>query len=343
VVAVRIALVGCGYWGPKLLRAAASLPNVEVGALVDLDLSRAQALARQFPAANAVASLAEALDDVDAVVVATNPATHTDVAEQALSAGKHVLVEKPLALTSADCRRLGELASSAGLVLMAGHTFLFSPAVTHVRELIENGDLGRIYTIDSQRLNLGRVRSDVDAVWNFAPHDVSIINYWLDAAPVTVSCTGHTYLQEGVADVGFLTLEYDEGAVAHVHVSWLSPRKVRNMTVVGSKKMVVYDDTADDKVAVHDAGIDREHIERTFPEFETYAEFQLIQRLGDLHVPRLSSVEPLVAESRHFVDCIENGTQPLTDAAHAAEVVAVLEAATASAAEGGARIQLARV
>lgn len=338
---VRIGLVGCGYWGPKVLRAAASLPGVDVTALVDLDAAKLETVGRDFPAASAGNSLAAALDEVDAVIIATNPASHAELAMQVLAADKHVLVEKPLALTSDDCRMLGAEAKQRGLVLMVGHTFLFSPAVNYVRGLVERGELGRIYTIDSQRLNLGRVRTDVDAIWNFAPHDISIVNYWIGKRPLAVSCTSHTYLQEGVSDVGFLTLEYDDDVVAHVHVSWLSPRKVRSMTIVGSNKMVVYDDTAEDKIVVHDAGIDREHIDRAFPEFQTFGEFQLIQRLGDLHVPRLPGVEPLVEECRHFVECIASGAEPLTDAEHAADVVAVLEGATVSSLAQGTRVRLA--
>ena len=339
--ALRLGLVGCGYWGPKVVRAASSLPDVEIAALVDVDRARAEELQRRLPTATVHTSLGEALDEVDAVVVATNPATHAEVAEQALESGKHALVEKPLALAAEDCRRLGETAAARGVVLMAGHTFLFSPPVGYIKSLIDADELGQIYTIDSQRLNLGRVRTDVDALWNFAPHDISIINHWLGSAPAAVSCTGHTYLQENVADVSFVTLEWSSGAVAHIHVSWLSPRKVRSMTVVGSQKMVVYDDTAsDEKIVVHDAGIDREHIGRSFPQFETYDEFQLIQRLGDLHVPRLQNVEPLVAECRHFVDCILSGSKPLTGVEHATEVVAVLEAASLSSANGGARVEL---
>jgi predicted dehydrogenase len=335
---VRLALVGCGYWGPKVLRAAASLPDVEVTALVDRDLERAKAVQRHFPTARVAASLAEALDDLDAAIVATQPALHEELAAEALVAGKHVLVEKPLALTVAGCRRLGEQASAAGLVLMAGHTFRFSPAVDHVRGLIEREELGQLYYIDSQRLNLGRVRRDVDAVWNFAPHDVSIINHWLGHPPTAVRCHGYEYLQPGVDDVGFLILEYDQAAVAHVHVSWLSPSKVRRMTVVGSKKMVVYDDVASEKIVLYDAGIDKQDMGRTFPEFETFGEFQLIHRLGDLHIPRLPSVEPLVAEVRHFVDCIRTGAEPITGCEEATAVVATLEAATASRAAGGERV-----
>lgn len=312
--------------------------------LVDLDLDRAAAVARQFPGASLCASVGDALDRADAFVIATHPVSHVELTEQVLEAGKHALVEKPLALAADDCRRLGDLAAERGLVLMAGHTFLFSQPVLHVHDLIQRGELGTIYTIDSQRLNLGRVRQDVDAIWNFAPHDVSIVNFWLGGGPAAVSCTAHTYLQPGVSDVGFLTLEYPGGTVAHVHVSWLSPRKVRSMTVVGSKQMVVYDDTAPDQaIVLHDAGIDREHLGRSFPEFQSFGEFQLIQRLGDMHVPRLRGAEPLVEECRHFVESIQNGTTPRTDAESAAEVVAVLEAATLSAATGGARVELAHV
>ena len=335
---VRLALVGCGYWGPKVLRAAASLPEIEVTALVDRDLDRARAAQRHFPAARADTALADVLADADAVIVATEPASHAELTEEALTAGKHALVEKPLALTADDCRRLGHQAAENGLVLMAGHTFRFSPAVEHVRGLLEREELGELYYVDSQRLNLGRVRRDVDAVWNFAPHDVSIINHWLGRTPTSVRCHGYDYLQQGVDDVGFLILEYDQAAVAHVHVSWLSPSKVRRMTVVGSKKMVVYDDVAAEKIVLYDAGIDRQHIDRTFPGFETFGEFQLIHRLGDLHVPRLPSVEPLVAQARHFVECIRDGREPITGWQEAASVVATLEAASASRASGGERV-----
>ena len=335
---VRLALVGCGYWGPKVLRAAASLPEIEVTALVDRELDRAIAAQRQFPAAYTAQSLTDALEHADAVIVATEPVSHAELAEEALTAGKHALVEKPLALTVADCHRLGHHAEENGLALMAGHTFRFSPAVQHVRGLLEREELGELYYVDSQRLNLGRVRRDVDAVWNFAPHDVSIINHWLGRTPTAVRCHGYDYLQQGVDDVGFLILEYDRTAVAHVHVSWLSPSKVRRMTVVGSKKMVVYDDVAAEKIVLYDAGIDRQHIDRTFPGFETFGEFQLIHRLGDLHIPRLPTTEPLVAQARHFVECIQHGREPVTGWQEAASVVATLEAASASRAGGGEKV-----
>lgn len=335
---VRLALVGCGYWGPKILRAAASVPGVTVAFVVDQKAERAESVQRQFPTARVATAAGEILNgDVDAVLVATDAASHSELAAEALEAGVHVLVEKPLAMTAGECRSLGERARSAGLTLMAGHTFRFSPAVQHVMGLLDRGELGEVYYVDSQRLNLGRVRADVDAIWNFAPHDISILNHWLGRAPVAVRCNGFGYLQPGISDLGFLVLEY-EPAVAHIQVSWLSPSKVRRMTVVGSEKMVVYDDVASDKIVLYDAGIDRKHMDRSFGEFETFGEFQLIHRLGDMHIPRLPLVEPLVAECQHFVDCIRSRADPITGFEEAAGVVSVLEAATLSRERGGERM-----
>jgi predicted dehydrogenase len=338
---LRVAVVGCGYWGPKVIRAAASLPEIEIAALVDREIGLATNVQRHYPAARTTTSLTEALADetIDAVFVATNPATHVDVANEALDAGKHVLVEKPLALSADDCRTLGARAREAGLVLMVGHTFRFSPAVQHVRELLLNHELGQVYYVDSQRLNLGRVRSDVDAIWNFGPHDVSIIQHWLGARPIAVHCHAYDYLQPRVPDLAFIVLEYDF-AVAHIQLSWLSPSKVRRMTVVGSRKMVIYDDVQN-QVAIHDAGIDREHLGRSFGEFSSFGEFRLIQRSGDLHVPRLLPIEPLQAQCQHFLDCVISGREPITNFEEAAEVVEILEAATASRENGGLPIELA--
>jgi predicted dehydrogenase len=333
-------VVGCGYWGPKVVRAAAALPQIEIAALVDRDLSRATAMQRQFPGASVAASLTEVLKNeaIDAVFVTTNPATHVELADEALEAGKHVLVEKPLALSADDCRRLGRRAEDAGLTLMVGHTFRFSPAVQHVYSLLQSRELGEVYYIDSQRLNLGRVRSDVDTIWNFGPHDVSIIQHWFGSRPRAVHCHAYDYLQPGVPDLAFIVLEY-EFAVAHIQLSWLSPTKVRRMTVVGSRKMVVYDDVAG-QVMIHDAGIDREHMGRAFGDYQSFGEFRLIQRSGDLHVPQLPHVEPLQAQYKHFADCVFTGTEPYTNYEEAAAVVEILEAASASYANGGERVQL---
>jgi predicted dehydrogenase len=341
VSTLRLGLIGCGYWGPKVLRAAASLPSVEVTCLVDEIEQRARALQRQFPSADVHMSLDTALANgrFDALLVATNPATHFEIASASLAGGRHVLVEKPLASTSDECEQLGAHAHAAGLVLMVGHTFRFSPAVELIGQLITDEELGQLYYIHSQRLNLGRVRQDVDAIWNFAPHDISIINAWLGGAPTAVRCEAFEYLQADLPDVGFMTFEYGDKAFAHVHVSWLSPSKVRKMTIVGSERMVVYDDVASE-VLIHDSGIDRAHIDRSFGEFQTFGEFQLIQRHGDVRIPHLPVVEPLVAQCRHFVDCIRNGEEPRSGAEEGARVVRALEAATASWREGGRRVLL---
>ena len=322
------------------MRLPPRLPQIEIAALVDRDLDRARAMQRQFPAARVVSSLTEALADesIDAVFVATNPATHVELADEALSAGKHVLVEKPLALSAADCRRLGEQARAAGVVLMAGPHFSVQPCRRVCPPPAADRELGQVYYIDSQRLNLGRVRSDVDTIWNFGPHDVSIIQHWFGQRPVAVHCHAYDYLQSGVPDLAFIVLEY-EFSVAHIQLSWLSPTKVRRMTVVGSRKMVVYDDVAG-QVMVHDAGIDREHLGRAFKDYQSFGEFRLIQRSGDVHIPQLPTVEPLQAQYAHFLECVRTGSEPNTNAEDAAGVVEILEAASASYANGGIRIEL---
>jgi predicted dehydrogenase len=338
---VRLALVGCGYWGPKVVRASASVPEVEVAALIDRDLRLAENLQRNYTSARVADSLTDVLEneEVDAVIVATPPETHTEVAAEALMAGKHVLVEKPLARSADDCRLLGSLAEERDLRLMVGHTFRFSPAVRMVRQLLDARELGEVYYVDSQRLNLGRVRKDVDAIWNFAPHDISIINHWLGGTADAVTCHAYDYLQPGIPDLAFLILEYGS-VVVHVQISWLSPSKVRHMTVVGSRKMIVYDDVAS-QVVLHDAGIDRERVEKTLDDFTTFDEFRLIQRVGDMYIPRIKPAEPLAVQARHFLECIETGSQPITNFEEASGVVQVLEAASESHQNGGARISVA--
>ena len=325
--------------GPEGSPSGRIAPEVQISAVVDQDLDRARSLQPQFPLAQPAGSLEEALAaaEFDGVIVATNPASHFEVTSAALAAGKHVLVEKPLALTSKDCIELGRLAREAAVKLMVGHTFRFSPAVQHVKGILDGSELGEVYYVDSQRLNLGRVRSDVDSMWNFAPHDISILNYWLGPARPAFAVTPGTTSKAGIADVAFLVLEYPQSVLAHVHVSWLSPSKVRRLTIVGSERMVVYDDVASEKVVIFDSGIDREHLDRAFPEFESYGEFQLIQREGDIHLPRIPNVEPLVAEARHFVECIADGEQPVVGAEEGEAVVRVLEAATKSLEAGGER------
>jgi predicted dehydrogenase len=263
--------------------------------------------------------------ETDAVVVSTPVATHFDLTMKALESGKHVLVEKPMAATVAEVQQIGKLAEEKGLIAMVGHTFLFNSAVRHVKTLIDSGELGDIRYIYSQRVNLGRIRNDVDALWNLAPHDISIIQYWLDELePVHVTRKGMDYVQKGIDDVVFMNIEYPNNIMANIHVSWLDPHKIRRMTVVGSEKMVVYDDIAENKITVYDKGIDRMAVLGEHMDFDNPNSFIFNHRSGDVVIPKIKWIEPLKTEIEHFVDCIQNGTDCFSDANHAAKVVSIL-------------------
>ena len=325
-----IAQLGCGYWGPNLLRNFSGLPGCEVRYVVDASAERRAFVQGNFPRTRAVDSVDLVLDDpeVAGVVIATPAATHFALARQALAAGKHVLVEKPLATTVAEVDALADAAARLGLIVMAGHTFIYNPAVRYVKRLIEAGELGEVRYVYSQRLNLGRIRSDIDAMWNFAPHDISIIQYWLDdQEPLSVSRQGADCIQPGVEDVVFLNLAYSKKIIANIHVSWLDPQKVRKMTVVGSRKMVVYDDVADDKIAIYDKGIDRKAVLGEHMDYDQGPVADFSYRSGDILLPQVKFTEPLRLEAAHFVDCIRTGKEPETGITHARTVVSILERA----------------
>jgi len=322
-----VAQVGCGYWGPNLLRNFSTLPNCSVKYVVDASEERRAFVESNFPKTAAVESCDVVFDDPDvaAVVIATPAATHFTLARQALECGKHVLVEKPLATTVAEVDALARCAEQRTLVVMAGHTFIYNPAVRYVKRLIDAGELGDVRYIYSQRLNLGRIRSDIDAMWNFAPHDISIIQYWLDdQEPNSVSRQGLDCIQPGVDDVVFLSLAYPDKIIANVHVSWLDPQKVRKITVVGSRKMVVYDDVADDKIAIYDKGIDRKAVLGEHMDFDQPLGPDFSYRSGDILLPRIAPVEPLRLEAEHFIECIRTGKEPTTGITHARAVVSIL-------------------
>src|ERR1022692_1257413 len=322
-----LAQFGCGYWGPNLLRNFSALPNCSVKYVVDSSAERRAFVERNFPKTAAVESCDSVLDDaeVKAVVIATPAGTHFALTKQALRAGKHAFVEKPLATKASEVEELEKCAAERNLVVMAGHTFIYNSAVRYVKQLIDAGELGEIRYIYSQRLNLGRIRADIDALWNFAPHDISIIQYWLgDPAPLSVSRRGMAYMQDGIDDVVFLSLTYPGKIMANIHVSWLDPQKVRKMIVVGSKKMVVYDDVADDKIAIYDKGIDRRAVLGEHMDFDNPRPPEFNYRSGDILLPQVKFVEPLRVEAEHFIDSIKNKTTPLTGLAHAREVVSIL-------------------
>ena len=327
---IKIAQIGVGYWGPNLLRNLASSSRCSLTHVAEKSADRRTFVSSSYPAIKIVNDSAEifASPKVDAVVISTPAHSHHALAMAALSAGKHILVEKPMATSVTEVEEIGRLAAEKGLVAMVGHTFLFNPAVRYLKQLIDSGDLGEIRYIYSQRLNLGRIRSDVDALWNLAPHDISIIQYLLDnRAPLAIRRTGMDFVQKGIDDVVFLNIEYPGKVLAHVHVSWLDPHKVRSLTVVGSKKMAIYDDMAEHKIAVYDKGIDPKAVLGQSMDYDQIQPPSFVHRSGDIHCPAIVWKEPLKAEIDHFFDCIEGGVTCLTGPAHAREVVRILASA----------------
>jgi predicted dehydrogenase len=328
---IRLAVIGAGAWGVNHVRVFARAKEAELVAVCDPSASaraRAQELAPRARLSEDPAEILAAAD-VDAVVVATPAVSHGALARAALEAGKHVLVEKPLALSIAEAE--GILAARRpGQVLMVGHLMLYHPGVDLLRKLMTSGELGTIYYLYAVRVNLGRLRRDENAMWSLAPHDVSVILDLLGEDPITVSARGGSYLQQGIQDVAFMNLRFKSGVVAQIQLSWLDPRKERRLTIVGSKKMVELDDVHPvEKVRIYDKGYDRP------PDFTDYAEYLSI-RNGDIHIPRVSMVEPLEVEARHFLSCIAQGTPPLTGGEDGLRVVRVLAAAQRSLDADGA-------
>ena len=324
---INIAQIGVGYWGPNLLRNLVANENCNVKKVVDLSEERRMFVKRNYLSVAVTDKVGSVLDDPDvsAVVIATPIASHFELVMKALVAGKHVLVEKPMATSVEEVEQIGELAKEKSLIAMVGHTFLYNSAVRYVKQLIDSGDLGDIRYIYSQRLNLGRIRSDVDVLWNLAPHDVSIIQYLLDEPePISVTRKGMDYVQNGIDDVVFLNIIYPKKIMANIHVSWLDPNKVRRMTLVGSKKMVLYDDIAENKIVIYDKGIDRMAILGKNMDFDKPNDFQFNHRSGDVVLPKIAWQEPLKMEIAHFIDCISNGAECLTGPDHAVKVVKIL-------------------
>ncbi|MHC4179026.1 MAG: Gfo/Idh/MocA family protein [Planctomycetota bacterium] len=331
---IRVGIIGVGYWGPNLVRSFDSLRDCQVAAVCDRDVNRLKQICETFPAARLTTDATELLNhDLDAVVIATPTNTHYSLAKEALERGLHTFAEKPLATNSGQCQELIRLADRRGAVLFVGHVFLYSAPVAKLKELVSNGELGELCYISSSRLNLGPVRQDVNALWDLAPHDVSIILDLMGAMPQSVSCSGLAYLNDSVHDVCSLTLHFEDKKMGIVHVSWLDPRKRRVMTIVGSKRMAVYDDIEPlEKIKIYDRGIDA-------PTYtDSFGEFQYSYRYGDTYSPRLVEKEPLKIECRSFIDCIVKGVRPKTDGQNGLQVVRVIHAADRSLRDSGARI-----
>jgi predicted dehydrogenase len=332
---IRLAVVGLGYWGPNLVRAAHDVEGAEVAWICDLDEKALDKIGRRFPAARRTTDLDQVLDDpsVDAVLIATPVSTHFPLASRALEAGKHVFVEKPLAASTVEASGLEALAKVKDLVLMPGHTFLYSPPVRAIRDLITSGELGDIYFISSSRVNLGLHQRDVSVAWDLGPHDFSILRYWLDETPTHVSAMRRSCIIPGTPDVAFINLSFASEAVAHVELSWLAPSKLRRTTVVGSRKMVVYDDMSNEPVRVFDTGV-------MIPDPSTFGEYKLSYRTGDIVSPHISGSEPLCVELTDFCDSIRQGSTPVSSAAFGVEVVKMIEAVDRSFASEGARVDV---
>ncbi len=329
---IKIGVIGIGYWGPNLVRNFINQPDATVKTICDLSTDRLEHMKRLYPTLETTQDYSELMRDpeLDAIVVATSPASHYSLAKEALEAGKHVFVEKPLTTSAEDSLDLVRMAREKNLVGMVGHTFIYSPAVLKIKELLDAGELGDIHYISTTRVNLGLFQEDINVVWDLAPHDISIFNYLLDAEATMVQSICHSYIQPGIEDVAFLTYSYPGDRLAHIHVSWLDPNKIRKTTVVGSKKMLVYDDCSNvEKIRVYDKGVD---VQR---HYDTFGEFQLAYRFGDIHIPKLDDGEPLKSETAHFLDCIREGVTCQSSFEHGHKVVCALETACRSMVESG--------
>jgi predicted dehydrogenase len=321
-----VALIGYGYWGPNLLRNYMDLPDANVKWVCDGLPERLAAASSRYPSIQTTADVATVLADPDvgAVLIATPIGTHYALSMEALRAGKHVFVEKPMAMTVGECDEMCAAAEAANLTLMVGHTFVYSPPVRAVKGILDSGELGEVRFITCSRVNLGLHSKEVSVVWDLAPHDLSILAYWLGETPLSVQAMGRSCIIAGIPDVAFLNVRYSSGIIAELEVSWLSPVKLRRTVIVGSKKMLMYDDTESvEKVKIYDQGVD-------YKDPETFGEFQLSYRTGGIYSPKVENTEPLCLEATHFLDCVANGTTPLTDGLSGRLVVAALEAAQES-------------
>jgi predicted dehydrogenase len=333
---VRIAVVGLGYWGPNLVRNLFELGDVELEWICDLSTEALDRVSRRYPSIRRTTRLEDVLDDpeVDAVAIATPVSTHYDLAWKVLEEGRHVFVEKPLAGSWDRAVELTQLARDRDLVLMPGHTFLYSPPVNRIKALIESGELGEIYSISTSRVNLGLHQPDVSVVWDLGPHDFSILRYWLGQIPTHASALSRSCVLPGTPDVAFVNLEFPSSTIANVELSWLAPSKLRRTTIIGSRKMVVYDDISSEPVRVFDSGV-------TLPDPRTFGEYTLTYRTGDIVSPRVEVAEPLQLELADFCASIRDGTSPRSSAALGTDVVQIIEAVEASLNRDGMRVPVA--
>lgn len=334
---LSVGVVGCGYWGPNLIRNFSSLSDCRVKWVCDTDEQRLSHMKKLYPSAETTKEFDRLVDDaeLDAVVVATPVYLHHEMGKKALLAGKHAFIEKPMAPSGEQCAELVVLADKSRLTLMVGHTFIYSSPVRRIKEIVDAGDIGEIQYISSRRLNLGLFQKDINVAWDLAPHDISIILYLLGKVPASVNCQGKAHVNREIEDVTNMSLNFANGGFAIVHSSWLDPNKVREMIIVGSKRMIVYDDNQPlEKIKIFDKRVE------TPPHYDTFAEFQYSYHYGDAYIPYIKQVEPLKTECQHFLDCIRKGTRPESSGLDGLRVVQILEAASESLRNDGAVVAI---
>jgi predicted dehydrogenase len=336
----NVAVVGCGYWGPNLVRNFESLDDCRVAMICDRDEKRLAHMSHFYPRAEITTDVerVKANKEVQGVVVATPVRTHYPLAMQFLKAGKHVFVEKPMAASVRECADMAAAAKAAGVQVMVGHTFVYTAAVRRIREIVQSGEIGEVLYIAARRLNLGLFQKDVSVAWDLAPHDISIILYVTGKMPRVVNCQGSARVRRDIYDVVTVSMQFDDGTFATVHSSWIDPRKIREITIVGSKKMIVYDDNEPlEKLKIYDKRVE------VPPHYDTFAEFTYSYHYGDMQAPYLKQYEPLRLECQTFVDCIRNGTPSESGAEEGTKVVRVLEAADKSLHQDGSQVELAGI
>jgi len=333
---IRVGVIGCGYWGPNLVRNFVEIPTSTVVAVADLNQKRLNHIQGCYPQIAVTKDYRDLFRlGLDATVIATPPATHFRLARDALLHGLHVLVEKPLTLASRDAQELIDLAKEHDCILMVGHTFVYNPAVRALKQIINSGEIGDIYYVDAVRASLGLFQPDLNVLWDLAPHDISILLYILGREPIGISARGITCVQDGIEDVAYMTLVFPNNVLAHVHLSWLDPCKVRRITIVGSRKMVVYDDVESlEKVKIYDKGVECP------PYTDTFGDFQFAYRYGDITIPNIRFTEPLRLECDHFLKCILTHKRPQTDGYDGLRVVKIIEAAQESLRNSGSQEQI---
>jgi len=336
---INMAVIGCGYWGPNLIKNFNQITSCSISMCCDLIESRLERMRKLYPHIRTTKNYMEVLNDpeIDAVAIATPVLTHFDLGRQSLLHGKHVLMEKPLAPSSSQCLELIRLSEEQQKVLMVGHTFVYTAAVNKIKEIIESGEIGEILYITSTRVNLGLFQPDINVILDLAPHDISIIIYILGVEPDLVNAQGKSHYQTGIEDVASITLNFPNGTIAFIHNSWLDPNKIRRITIVGSKKMLVYDDVnPQEKIKIYDKGV------KAPSYYNNFGEFQFSYRYGDIYSPRLEDYEPLHKEARHFLECIRKNKRPISDGYSGLRVVSVLEAANRSLRDSGKSVPVSK-